>query len=35
MFGASVSRFGSAAADSPIVERRLAPLIYLGLGVNL
>ena len=35
MFGASVSRFGSAAADSPIVERRLAPLFYIGLGANL
>ena len=35
MFGASVSRFGNAAADSPIVERRLAPLLYIGLGANL
>jgi MipA family protein len=35
MFGANVTRLGSAAAHSPIVERRLAPLVYLGLGINL
>jgi hypothetical protein len=26
---------GRAASDSPIVERRLAPLVYIGLGINL
>ena len=35
MFGANVTRLGNAAADSPIVERRQAPLLYLGLGLNL
>src|SRR6266853_48709 len=35
MFGANVTRLGSAAARSPIVERGLAPLVYLGLGINL
>jgi MipA family protein len=35
MFGANVTRLGAAAAGSPIVERRLAPLIYLGLGASL
>jgi outer membrane protein len=35
MFGANVTLLGSAAADSPIVERRQAPFIYLGVGINL
>jgi MipA family protein len=35
MFGANATRLGPAAADSPIVERRFAPLVYLGLGINL
>ena len=35
MFGANVTRLGSAAADSPIVERRTVPLFYVGLGWNL
>jgi outer membrane protein len=35
MFGANVTQLGKAAADSPIVERRRAPLFYLGLGLNL
>jgi outer membrane protein len=35
MFGANVTQFGSAASDSPIVERRWAPLFYIGLGLNL
>jgi outer membrane protein len=35
MFGGNITRLGSAAADSPIVETRLAPLAYLGLGINL
>ena len=35
IFGANVTRLGSAAAGSPIVERRQAPLVYLGLGINL
>jgi len=35
MFGANVTRLGSAAAGSPIVERREVPLFYIGLGWNL
>lgn len=35
MFGANVTRLGDSAARSPIVERRQAPLVYLGLGINL
>ena len=35
MFGANLTRLGSAAALSPIIERRLTPLVYLGLGINL
>jgi outer membrane protein len=35
MFGANVTQLGGAAADSPIVERRQAPLVYVGLGWNL
>lgn len=35
MFGANATRLGAAAAGSPIVERRQAPLLYLGLGINL
>ena len=35
MFGAEVTQLAGAAAGSPIVERRKAPLIYLGLGTNL
>jgi outer membrane protein len=35
MFGVNVTRLGAAAAHSPIVERPLAPLLYIGLGVNL
>ena len=35
MFGANVTRLGGAAAASPIVERRTAPLVYLGYGLNL
>ena len=35
MFGGNVTRLGSAAAASPIVERRLVPLLYIGFGVNL
>jgi len=35
MFGGNVTRLGGAAADSPIVERREALLVYLGLGANL
>ena len=35
MFGANVTRLGASAANSPIVERRQAPLFYLGLGANL
>jgi outer membrane protein len=35
MFGANVTRLGDAAAHSPIVERRQAPLFYLGFGINL
>lgn len=35
MFGANVTRLGGAAAASPIVERRDAPLLYFGLGINL
>lgn len=35
MFGANVTRLGSGAADSPIVERRQATLFYLAIGINL
>lgn len=35
MLGANVTRLGGAAAASPIVERREAPLLYFGLGINL
>lgn len=35
MFGANVSRLGSSAANSPIVERRDVPFLYLGIGKNL
>ena len=35
MFGANATRLGSAAARSPIVETRQAPLFYLGFGINL
>jgi len=35
MFGANVMRLGAEAADSPIVERRYVPLVYLGIGINL
>ena len=35
MFGVNASRLGSAAADSPVVERRTAPFAYLGLGIQL
>lgn len=35
MFGANVTRLGSSAAASPIVERRDVPFLYLGLGRNL
>jgi MipA family protein len=35
MFGAHVTRLGGASADSPIVERTHALLLYLGLGLNL
>lgn len=35
MFGANVTRLGGASADSPIVERRQALLLYLGFGINL
>jgi outer membrane scaffolding protein for murein synthesis (MipA/OmpV family) len=35
MLGANVTRLGSSAANSPIVERRQVPLIYVGLGWNL
>ncbi|HLX82017.1 MAG TPA: MipA/OmpV family protein [Burkholderiales bacterium] len=35
MFGANVTRLGGAATGSPIVERRDAPLLYIGLGWNL
>jgi outer membrane protein len=35
MFGANATRLGAAAADSPIVERRMSPLVYLALGANL
>jgi outer membrane protein len=35
MFGGNVAQLGSAAANSPIVERRLVPLFYIGLGWNL
>jgi outer membrane protein len=35
MFGANVTRLGSAAASSPIVERRDVPFLYLGVGRNL
>jgi outer membrane protein len=35
MFGANVAQLGSAAGNSPIVDRRQAPLFYFGLGWNL
>ena len=35
MFGGNVTWLGQAAADSPIVERRQALLLYIGLGINL
>lgn len=35
MFGANLMRLGRAAADSPIVEQKLAPLLYVGIGLNL
>ncbi len=35
MLGANVAQLGSAAANSPIVERRQVPLFYIGLGWNL
>jgi outer membrane protein len=35
MFGAHITRLGTASADSPIVESRQALLLYLGLGINL
>jgi outer membrane protein len=35
MLGANVTQLGSAAANSPIVERRQVPLFYVGLGWNL
>ena len=35
MFGVNVTRLGGTAADSPIIERRQAPLVYLGLGIDL
>lgn len=35
MFGANITRLGGEAADSPIVERRQALLLYLGFGINL
>ena len=35
MFGSNLMRLGAAAADSPIVERRLVPLFYLGIGLIL
>ena len=35
MFGGNVTQLGSAAANSPIVERRQVPLFYIGLGWNL
>jgi outer membrane protein len=35
MFGANLTRLGGAAAASPIVERRTAPLAYFGYGLNL
>jgi outer membrane protein len=35
MFGANVTQLGGAAANSPIVERRQVPLLYVGLGWNL
>ena len=35
MFGANVTRLGSSAASSPIVERRDVPFVYLGFGINL
>jgi outer membrane protein len=35
MFGANVTTLGSAAGNSPIVERRYAPLFYVGLGWKL
>jgi outer membrane protein len=35
MFGANVTQLGSAAGNSPIVDRRQAPLFYIGLGWNL
>jgi MipA family protein len=35
MFGTNLMRLGHAASESPIVERGLAPLVYLGLGINL
>ena len=35
LFGANVTRLGTGAARSPIVERRDSPLFYLGIGLNL
>jgi outer membrane scaffolding protein for murein synthesis (MipA/OmpV family) len=35
MFGTNLMRLGRAAADSPIVEQKLAPLFYVGIGLNL
>jgi MipA family protein len=35
MLGANVTQLGGAAANSPIVERRQVPLLYIGLGWNL
>jgi len=35
MFGANVTRLGSSAAGSPIVERRDVPFLYFGIGKNL
>jgi outer membrane protein len=35
MLGANVTQLGAAAANSPIVERRQVPLLYIGLGWNL
>lgn len=35
MFGTNLMRLGRAAADSPIVEQKIVPLFYVGIGLNL
>ncbi|MSP98141.1 MAG: MipA/OmpV family protein [Betaproteobacteria bacterium] len=35
MLGANLTQLGGSAADSPLLERRQAPLVYIGLGWDL